>query len=375
MIDGTRANITPSSRASEQIPFTRTAALLLLLAALLAGGLTGGTVGYLVGRLQDRAIVVPSAAAGGNSATADAVRDAGAFTVGIMKHGSPTVLGTGLVLDRNGYILTTSAVAAGDRFDVVLGNGRKAIATLENRDTEATGLAVLKVSAQVQTPRRSARAPRLRPGDTLISLGTGGSDVARTVGVGSVGSLGYTASVGGREPVDNLIRTDALAPEGAIGGPVLNATGEVVGLLVVPATQPGGWSLVLPIETARGVATSIIRGGATSQASLGINAIRITPEIAEERGLDVQSGALVNVVYPGSPATRKLRRGDIITAFNGKDLDERRTLESQLATRHPGETVALQVVTAGGATRRVSVRLVQKSAPPTTPAPTEDAGP
>jgi S1-C subfamily serine protease len=385
MIETKRTSSNPPPAPGPELAFTRTAVALLLLGALVAGALAGAFGSLALGRLLQRPQVITAASAGaadpaGIAEKAEPVTVAitmrGVKPVGNAPANSPmrSALGTGFVLNLDGYILTTSQVAKADRLQVVFDDGRTAVAQLVGEPDKATGLAVLKVSAPVPVPPAFGKVSRLRIGETLVSMGTSLRGFTRVVGVGHVAALGQKADLGGHQLVDNLIWTDSAAPEGAAGGPVLNNSGQVIGVMVAPSAQPGGRSLVLPAETAQGVANRIIKGGSASQASLGIMPITITREIAESRNLSQQSGTLVNAVFRNTPAAKKLRPGDIITSVDGKSLNESRTLDSLLVAHRPGEKVNL-VVVRGEAQNvvRVEVPLIAKRAPVATPSPTEPA--
>ncbi|MDP9379030.1 MAG: S1C family serine protease [Chloroflexota bacterium] len=363
---------------SEELSFTRTAVALLLLGSLFVGALAGAVSAVVVGRVLQRPQVI-TATSGGNSSPMDAVEQVEPATVAISMQGvkpsaanaranSPTraALGMGFVLDLDGHILTTRQVAKADRLQVVFHDGRAAVAQLVGQPDKATGLAVLKVSASVPKRPTFGNVAELRVGEQLVSMGTMLRSFQRTTDVGHVAALGQTSDLGGGQLVDNLIQTDAVAPEGAAGGPVLNARGEVVGIMVAPDTQPGGWSLVLPMETAQRVAARIIKGGSASQASLGVQAINITPEIAQSQNLPRQAGALVNAVWSRSSDARKLQKRDIIISVNGLVLNEQRTLESVLVAFRPGDKVNLQIVRREKVVR-LAVRLVAKPPPVATP--------
>ncbi len=378
MIENRNRNTNPLDR---DLSFTRTAVALLLIGSLLLGMVGGAGATLLLNRLVERTEVI-AANAGGSADLMEAVEQAEPITVAITMLGvkpdpqetarSPkrSALGTGFVMDLEGHILTTSDVAKADRLQIVFSDGRAAVATLVGEPDKVTKVAVLRISTTAAEPPVFGRVARLRPGESLISMGTSLRTLSRTVDVGSVAALGHTADLGGKQEVDSLIQTDAVAPEGAAGGPVLNSRGEVVGLMVAPSRQPGGWSLVLPVETAQGVARRIIAGGSTSQASLGIQPITITPEIAKLQGLTQTSGALVNAVFPNSPAAKKLKPRDIIISVDGKVLSEQRTLDSVLVAYRPGNKVNLQVVR-NGLVRKVTILLVADAAPGATPSPSD----
>ncbi len=378
MIENRNRNTNPLDR---DLSFTRTAVALLLIGSLLLGMVGGAGATLLLNRLVERTEVI-AANAGGSADLMEAVEQAEPITVAITMLGvkpdpqetarSPkrSALGTGFVMDLEGHILTTSDVAKADRLQIVFSDGRAAVATLVGEPDKVTKVAVLRISTTAAEPPVFGRVARLRPGESLISMGTSLRTLSRTVDVGSVAALGHTADLGGKQEVDSLIQTDAVAPEGSAGGPVLNSRGEVVGLMVAPSRQPGGWSLVLPVETAQGVARRIIAGGSTSQASLGIQPITITPEIAKLQGLTQTSGALVNAVFPNSPAAKKLKPRDIIISVDGKVLSEQRTLDSVLVAYRPGNKVNLQVVR-NGLVRKVTILLVADPAPGATPSPSD----
>lgn len=376
MIENRNRNTNP---LDHELSFTRTAVALLLFGSLLLGALGGAASALLLDRLISATEVIETNA-GGSPDPINAVEQAEPITVAVTMIGakpgsdqgprSPkrSALGTGFVLDLEGHILTTSDVAKADRLQIVFSDGRAAVATLVGEPDKVTKVAVLKVSTTAAEPPVFGEMSRLQVGETLISVGTSLNSLSRTVDVGSVAALGHTANLGGRQEVDSLIQTDAVAPEGAAGGPVINSRGEVVGLMVAPSKESGGWSLVLPIEIAQGVARRIVAGGSTSQASLGIQPITITPEIAKLQGLSQTSGALVNAVFPNSPAAKKLKPRDIIISVDGKVLNENRTLDSVLVAYRPGNKVNLQVVR-NGLVRKVTLLLVEATAPMATPSP------
>ncbi len=336
-----------------EISFTRTTVVLLLLGSFIVSALAGAGAAMLLGRSVPRP-ATRVASGGASSSPALAVQRADPVTVAItavgtdaataVTPGSSTrkVLGTGVVLDREGHILTTRSVVNTNQAQVVFSDGRNAIATVVGRPDSATGLVVLQVSATIPQQPMFARSARMRVGDYLVSIGTATRTLDRTVDVGIAAGLSHKATLGSRQEVDNLIRSDASAPEGAVGGPVVNLRGEVVGITVGEAAPRDGWALILPAETAQSIAKRILSGGTGPQASLRISTVTITPQLAKAQGLSQQSGALVNAILPGSPAAKVLRPRDIVYSIQGRAVDERHTLSSLLAAYRPGQRVNVQ---------------------------------
>lgn len=377
MIDS-RATRGDSSR--EELRFTRSTVALLLLGALLVGALAGAASAFLVLRAKPTTVNTTPAAADRELATS-AIQVADRFTVAITLRGvtpgpgTPTArarqssLGTGIILDAEGHILTTSQVLSGyEQVQVIFYDGRPALASLLGIDQE-TGLAVLRVTTTIPDEPVFFSVSKLKVGEQVVAVGTRLSDNKRTADVGTIATLGFQAELGG-DLMDNLIQTDASAPDGATGGPLVNLRGEVVGLTVQPARQPGGWSLALPSDTFRGIARRVATGETDTRASLGIITYEtITPEEVKPKNL-TQTGALVGVVLPKSPAAKAgLHTGDLIISVDGVALDETNTLGSVLATYQPGRSVKLQYVRNKKILRTNPILLVRKPASQATPTP------
>ncbi len=364
-----------------EISFTRTTVILLLLSSLFVGAVAGAGSALLLGRSISRP-VTRVASSGTSSSPALAVQRADPVTVAITAVGADAatavapggstraLLGTGVVLDREGHILTTRTVVDTNQVQVVFSDGRTAVATVVGKADSATGLVVLQVGATIPQQPVFARSARLRAGDFLVSLGTSMRTLDRTVDVGIVAGLSHKATLGTRQEVDNLIRTDAAAPEGAIGGPVINLKGEVVGISVGEVASQDGWALILPAETARSIAKRILSGGTGPQASLRVSTVTITPQLAKAEGLSQQSGALVNAVLPRSPAAKVLRPRDIIYSIQGRAVDERHTLNSLLAAYRPGQRVNVQFFR-NGLVNEGTVVLATEPSPAETPVSSE----
>ncbi|ACZ42350.1 PDZ/DHR/GLGF domain protein [Thermobaculum terrenum ATCC BAA-798] len=350
--------------------FTYVSIILLLIGALVFGALAGGMAGFALSRRG-----YPTTTSGqplSQMNPADVVKSSEPYMVTITTptsteqgRGQRTLLGNGVVMNLDGYILTTSQVLQRyDQVQVVFYDGRSARGVLVAAPDQDTGLAVVKVSVPVPKEPVFADPNSIETGTQVIALGISRNGAGVTADMGIIGSIGFQNNIGGAQMADNLIWTDAKAPEVALGGPVVNLAGEIIGITV--AVDNRGWSLVLPANTARNIAQRLLKTGAGPRASLGIYYVTVTPQLAQLRGLD-QSGALITAVLPDSPADRAgLKPGDLIISLDGKVVNEKQTLESLLAAKRPGETVHLQVIRKG-TVNRYTVLLARKPAPGATP--------
>ncbi|MEJ7655240.1 MAG: serine protease [Chloroflexia bacterium] len=180
------------------------------------------------------------------------------------------------MLDLDGYIATSSQVIQGQpaQLQVIFSGGADSPASIVGTDND-TGIAVLKVaSVDIPGAPTYAAASRVATGDDVISLGTALSDLQRTADIGTVNAVGRKeAIVAGQLPVDNLIQSDAVAPGGSLGGPVVTVRGELVGLTVVRADAKGMWSLVLPAGTVRDIAKRL-KTAALARVRASVSPIR-----------------------------------------------------------------------------------------------------
>lgn len=342
----------PAERPNDkdQIRLTPVSLALLLLGALVAGAV-GGLLAYYSVMVhptsQPAASAPPTPVRSGNISTA--IQNGSPMAVAITAPESNSsarlLLGSGVILDTNGYILTTRSVLRDyDKVDAVFYDGRSAPATIAGVDS-GSGLALLKVSLNIAQGPTFGNPSKIQIGDQVIVLGSSSTDLQRTVGQGIVSSTGYSAVTNNsQDTADNLIETDAQAPDGGIGGPLLDTNGNIIGI-TTSYTKGNTWTLALPINTARDIAQKLIKTGAGPTASLGIWYQTVTPQLAELKKLDQQSGALIIAIAPHSPASvAGLRPDDLIIAMDGKVINDKQTFESLLSAHRPGQKVKLEVV-------------------------------
>jgi len=262
------------------------------------------------------------------------------------------VSGSGVVISADGYILTNNHVIDGtSRVWVILAAGSELPAEIVGTDMYAD-LAILKVAGEIPSVADLGNSDTLKPGETVIAIGSPLGDFVNTVTVGVISATGRSLDTGSGFLMEDLIQTDAAINQGNSGGPLVNLNGDVVGINTLVVRGSGrsntiaeGLGFAIPINTARIVAEQILEKGYFSRPHLGIRWQAITPRIARVYNLPVQWGAYISKVLPGSPAEENgLQQGDIITHIDGIPLDEEHTYINTLFSHEPGEEVVIKAV-------------------------------
>ena len=265
------------------------------------------------------------------------------------------VSGSGVIISADGYILTNNHVVEGTQsLYVILADGSELPATLVNTDVFAD-LAVIKADGSMPAVAVLGNSDLLKPGETVIAIGSPLGDFKNTVTVGVISATGRALSTQAGYQMEDLIQTDAAINEGNSGGPLVNLNSEVIGIntLVVrgsgnTSTTAEGLGFAIPANTARIIGEQIISKGYFARPYLGINWQGITPNIARRYDLPVQWGAYVTGVAADSPAGRGgLQIDDIIVRIGGTTFDENHSFINLLFAHQPGETVAVEVVRQG----------------------------
>ncbi len=255
-----------------------------------------------------------------------------------------TSLGSGFIVDAEGYIVTNNhVIQEADEITVILHDDTRLKAELIGRDIK-TDLAVLKV----------------KPKGKLTAVKFGNSDIARVgdwvVAIGNPFGLGGTVTAGiisarGRDinagPYDDFIQTDASINRGNSGGPMFNLKGRVIGIntaIFSPSGGSVGIGFAIPSSTAHPVIKQLIKHGQVRRGWLGVHIQAVTEEIAETLGLKEATGALVASVIPGGPAEKaKIEAGDVILRFNNQKVGEMRRLPRIVADTEVGVSVPLEI--------------------------------
>jgi 2-alkenal reductase len=347
-----------------------------LLSAILA---SGGTVLTLsaTGAL-DRPASAPAAAQGTNVTAPQPVTiDESSATINVAAKVSPAVVritvkgstnagalgvipetgvGSGVIYDSNGWVLTNRhVVEGGDTFDVELKDGRVLSGQVYGIDT-LTDLAIVKVDATGLPTASIGESDALEVGQLVIAIGSPLGTYSNSVTSGIVSAKGRTITTdGSSKPLTNLIQTDAAINPGNSGGPLLDANGNVVGINTAIATNSNGIGFAIPIDVARPIMAQAVAGEKLARPYLGIQFVSITRQLADEEHLPVQAGALVGGrnqddqpvpgVQEGTPAAAAgIKDGDIITSVEGKAIDDGHPLDATLAQFSPGQTVSVELV-------------------------------
>jgi 2-alkenal reductase len=265
-----------------------------------------------------------------------------------------TVSGSGFFISDQGYIVTNNHVVEGTQsVKIVLSNGSEEKATIVGTD-QYNDIAVLKAQGHVPAVATLGNSDALRPGESVIAIGSPLGDFKNTVTVGVVSATGRSIDTGQGYQIEGLIQTDAAINQGNSGGPLVDLAGQVIGVntLIVRGSGGGavaeGLGFAIPVDTAQVVATQIINKGYFSHPYLGIAYQPIAPDVANAYSLPVQWGVYITHVAPGSPAaTAGLQQGDIISRVGDVTLDATHSYLNTLYTYTAGDKVTLSVIRNG----------------------------
>lgn len=286
---------------------------------------------------------------------------------GIPQERKQTTLGSGFILDSDGYLITNNhVVEQADEVMVTLLDKRQFIARIVGKDPK------LDV-ALLQLRDKDRKAPKdLRPSKT------GNSDTVRIAepvfAVGNPFGLQHTVTMGiisaknrtiGLGPLDNFLQTDASINPGNSGGPLFNLKGEVIGVNTVIYSrtgQSGGLGFAIPMNEVLRILADLKQYGRVPRPWLGILAERVTPQVAAYYQLPVKQGVLIYNLVEAAPAMRAgVRRGDILVSLQGEKLDDPYDLEKFLFRHKPKEEITIEVQRGA---KRMTVRLKLEELPP-----------
>ena len=252
-------------------------------------------------------------------------------------------LGSGVIMDARGYILTNNhVIEQADQIEVRLADNRKFQATVIGKDSK-TDLAVIRIDGATDLPvARLGDSDRIRTGEWAIAIGTP-FGLTQTVTVGVISAVGR-ADVG-ITTYEDFIQTDASINPGNSGGPLVNIAGEVIGINTAIISSGQGIGFAIPINMARQIATRLIDQGKIVRGWLGIGIQELSDELAAQFGVKPGDGVLVGNVMKGSPAEKaELKTGDIIQEFNGGKITGVRQLQRQVADSPTNSRITLKVL-------------------------------
>jgi serine protease Do len=278
-------------------------------------------------------------------------------------------LGSGVVVSRDGYVLTNNHVVSGgneraiiNEVTVTLSDKRELRAKLVGMDA-MTDIAVLKIAATSLPALSWGDSSRIRVAEWVLAVGNP-YQLNQTVTLGIISATGRRLG-GSLADYEDFIQTDAAINPGNSGGALVNARGELIGINTAIYSQSGGYQgigFAVPSNLARHVMDDIVKYGAVRRGTItGIQLQPMTPQIAEQLGATDLRGVLVVGVDPRSDAyDQGLRRGDIVVSFNGTKIDDATHFIRLLSDAAIGTTATLGVMS-NGRERTVRVPIVQAS--------------
>ena len=254
-------------------------------------------------------------------------------------------LGSGVIVSREGYILTNDHVVEGvSDIKVTLYDGRTVPGKIVGTDPD-TDLAVVRVNATGLTPITFGLSDQAKVGDIVLAIGDPFS-VGQTVTMGIISAVGR--ELGPSSPFSNFIQTDAAINPGNSGGALVDTNGSLIGVNTLIFSRSGGYQgigFAIPVSLAKRVMEQIIETGSVTRGWFGVEVADITPELAESLALKGTQGAIIGAIERGSPAERSgMRLGDVIVAVNGKPVANSTATLNAIAGVAPGTSVPVRVM-------------------------------
>ena len=259
------------------------------------------------------------------------------------KQREETSLGSGVIINDHGYILTNNHVIEGaDAIQVSLRDGRKAKAEVVGTDPESD-LAVLKIELDQLPAITIGKSDHLRIGDVVLAIGNP-FGVGQTVTQGIVSATGRTEL--GISTFENFIQTDAAINPGNSGGALVTARGELIGINTAIFSRSGGSQgigFAIPVSLAKDVMRQIIEHGHVSRGWLGVEIQEITTELAESFNLKSQDGIIIAGVLRGGPADQAgLEPGDVVLKINDTTINSAGAALNVISQTRPGNSIKIE---------------------------------
>jgi serine protease DegS len=273
-----------------------------------------------------------------------------------------TSLGSGVLISKQGYVLTNNHVIEGaDEIQVLLADERVVQATVVGTDAD-TDIAVLHIDLENLPAIVIGNSKRLRVGDVALAIGN-------PFGVGQTVTFGIISATGrdhlGINAFEDFIQTDAAINPGNSGGALINASGELIGVNSAIYSRSGGSQgigFAIPINMAKDVMTQIIEHGRVERGWLGIEAQDLTVQLAESFGLTDTHGVLISGVLRDGPADQAgIQPGDVIISINGKPVADASESMKIISMQKPDSEIELGGIRKGEPFS-IKVRVIQRPA-------------
>jgi S1-C subfamily serine protease len=283
----------------------------------------------------------------------------GSTDVGNMGIIPETGVGSGVIFDPDGWILTNRHVVEGSGgLRIELKDGRSYTGRIYGIDT-LTDLAIVRIDASDLPTAALGDSDALRVGQLVIAIGSPLGTYSNSVTSGIVSAKGRSITTDTMQQLTNLIQTDAAINPGNSGGPLLDASGNVIGINTAIARDSTGIGFAIPIDIAKPIMDQALAGEELARPYLGIRYRQITLQMADEENLPVDQGALVGpgqaggggqtpAVEPNGPADAAgIQEGDIIVRIEGQTIDSEHPLDATLSHFAPGRTVDVEILRDG----------------------------
>lgn len=270
--------------------------------------------------------------------------------------GQETNLGSGVIVSKDGYIVTNAhVIAKADEIVVALNDGRKAVATVVGTDPDSD-LAVIKVDMTGLEPLTFRETP-IEVGDVALAIGNP-FGVGQTVTQGIISATGRTGL--GVNTFEDFIQTDAAINPGNSGGALVDARGELVGINTLIFSRSGGSmgiGFAIPTALVEQVMNAIIKDGKVSRGWLGIE---VLSQLRDPSQLETTTGVVVRNIIPGSPAAKSgLKVGDVILSIDGVEMTDSNALIQHVARKMPNSVLKVQVVR-GSENMNIDIALAER---------------
>lgn len=281
-----------------------------------------------------------------------------------------TAAGTGMIVTKDGYVLTNKHVIEGaNSIQIVLDDGTTYSDIAIVGQDPSNDVAFLKIKNANDLPTvELGDSKTITAGQQVIAIGNALGQFQNTITSGIISGTGRaitatSSDYSSSESLTDMIQTDAAINAGNSGGPLVNAAGQVIGINTATSSEADGIGFAIPISSVKGMLKNIINHNSSDRAYLGIYYISITPDVAKAYNLPVSSGAYVyspsqySAIVVGGPADKAgLKEKDVITKINGIAVGKSGSVSTLIGEYAPGDTVQITVIR-DGKERAVNVTL------------------